>query len=197
MIENITIPAGRSLMFMNVGETAKAWVRKYPNRTFVNRRWENCIKFGFMSAGYGERFNIQLNRFEIGDIFAAFITRQGYFRPDGSYADKHGYCGIGKVVSKPCPIKKFRFQHEKNRYRGQLLTDLEPELQMFPTNLFKWKDDTDLCEHVIEVQWEKTDINGFWEIRHPKLFSTQLIVCSLTNQNTIDFIGGKFGLDFQ
>lgn len=197
MVENITIPAGRSLMFMNVGETAKAWVKKDRNRTFVDRRWENCIKFGFMSAGYGKKYSGQLNRFKNGDVFAAFITKQGYFRPDGSYADKHGYCGIGKVVSNPCPIKEFRFHHVQSPYRGQLLTDFEEELQQFPTNVFKWKNDRDLCEHFIEVQWEKTDINGFWETKLPKLFSTQLIVCSLEDQSsTIEFIEEKFGVNF-
>ena len=68
---------------MNVGEWDEG-----------SRVWEDSRKFGFLSAGYGEKYTAFALRLKIGDkVFA--------------YLDKHGYVGLGIVTAEGVPFKNF------------------------------------------------------------------------------------------
>ena len=68
---------------MNVGEWDEG-----------SRVWEDSRKFGFLSAGYGEKYTAFALRLKIGDkVFA--------------YLDKHGYVGLGIVTAEGVPFKDF------------------------------------------------------------------------------------------
>src|SRR6266446_2349347 len=70
----------RGIYFVNVGE--------YP----PNRLWEDCRKYGFLAAGYGRQYSLQLDRLEVGSIAAAYLSG-------------NGYVGIARVVAKPVPAR--------------------------------------------------------------------------------------------
>jgi len=52
------------------------------------RCWDDCRKFGFISAGQGAQWRDQMLNFEVGDVIAAYLKGRGYV-------------GIGRVTSAP------------------------------------------------------------------------------------------------
>ena len=71
------------LFFVNVGEGE-------------TRTWEDCRKFGFLSAGQGKKYSDSIKSLNQGDVVAAYLNGKGYV-------------GIGKVVEKAKQILDFRF----------------------------------------------------------------------------------------
>jgi hypothetical protein len=91
-------------------------------------RWEDGSKYGFLAAGYGRKYSVQLDRLEVGSIVAAYLTGAGYI-------------GIGRVTVKAVPARDFRFRGQPLRARmlggPDLLHDAE---------------DDDECDYLVAVQ---------------------------------------------
>ena len=174
------VVVSNELWFLNVGETTNAWRRKFPG-PFADRNWENCEKYGFITAGQGREWSKQLEKLELDDIVVAFIA-------------KHGYVGIGKVIERAVPINEF------------LLDDIHLRAyNLFPTNIFLNENDLEKCEYVVRIKWfeGKTRLreNACWKLtprdQGPKLFSPERISATLLNQRrTIDFIENWFNVKF-
>ena len=148
--------------FVNVGQNPK------------HREWNDCRKYGFLAAGYGQRFSEQLNRLETGAIAAAFLKGCGYV-------------GIARVVAKPVPSRDFKFKGRP--LRRNMLTG--PEL------LHDAHDD-EICEYLVGVKWIKSvPCEDARFRRKAGLFSSQQIVCSLSGQpKTLRFLEQQFRVSF-
>ncbi|WP_228024803.1 hypothetical protein [cf. Phormidesmis sp. LEGE 11477] len=88
-----------------------------PQNWFVNvgehrghLKWEDCVRYGCISAGGGARYRRALQKLKLGDTVYAYIT--------GS-----GYVGAGKVSSIAVPIDKFITQpHNTPLVKRELAT---------------------------------------------------------------------------
>jgi hypothetical protein len=133
------------------------------------RSWEDCRRFGFLAAGGGRIYSDQLQRLDIGDqVFA--------------YQKKAGYVGYGIVTQKVRPASEFRCD-------GKLLSEC---VQSSP-DLLLHKNDPDLEEYAIGIDWKKT-----FTIQDAKkssgMFANQNVVCKLSDPETLEFLKRAFEL---
>lgn len=135
-----------------------------------HRRWEDCRKFGFLSAGQDVKYSKPLQALNPGDIVAAYLKRKGYV-------------GIGRVLERATRVLDFRIDGKP----------LERNLLVQP-GLFNHADN-EKTEFLIRVKWLNSfeGGNAKWQ---PGLYTTPLIWASLQNQEkTIDFLQQSFQLD--
>ncbi len=139
----------------------------------IHRSWDDCRKYGFLSAGQGKTYSDPLRTLEKGDVVVAYLK-------------KFGFVGIGKVVEKAICINSFR-------YKNQSLHQIPLKCK----NVFE-NSDNEKSEYVLNVNWIKTVENNDakWK-RKSGLFTTQQIKASLQNQKkTLDFLEKEFQLEF-
>lgn len=138
-----------------------------------NRKWEDCRRLGFMSAGQGPEWRDQILELSEGDVVAAYLTG-------------HGFVGVGKVTSRAVPFNSYL--HE-----GKLLTQCD----LIAERMWQNAEDPDKSEYVARVQWKKTVTreNARWK-KKSGLYTTQLIRATLERQPiTINFLQEEFGVD--
>jgi len=109
--------------FVNVGDL--------PNNS---RCWEDCERYGFMLAGGGSDWLNQIRRLQPGDRIMAYLSR-------------HGYVGVGEVVSEAVMQRDFVVPSG-----GKRLLEMPLERSPKPELL----DEPDLCDWCVGVNWLAT-----------------------------------------
>jgi hypothetical protein len=143
--------------FVNVGEGE-------------HRNWDDYRKYGYISAGQGEKYSKPLNKLAPGDkIFA--------------YMRGIGYVGFGEVVSRAVPISEFAPPNE-----DQPLLNLP----LLAPKASENADDPVNSEWAVGVRWLRVFDRGDAR-RLPGMFANQNIVCKLTDQSTLTFVMQEFG----
>ena len=137
------------------------------------RTWEDNVKYSFICAGQGKWYSDALKRFSIGDHFFAYMK-------------DHGYVGYGKILSEPVMIKDFKVNVNG---REEYLLDQ----QLKASNPQKNKDDPELSNYAMKVEWIKT-----FERDNARtyigIFANQNVVCKLRDEQTVEFLKNEFGL---
>jgi hypothetical protein len=112
-----------------------------PQQWFVNvgehrghMRWEDCVRYGCISAGGGARYARAIQRLELGSTIYAYISR-------------YGYVGCGEVVKKAVPIKEFTVMPENK----PLL-----EMSLLTSGLDRNQNNEDNTTWVAGIKWLKT-----------------------------------------
>lgn len=149
----------KEIYYVNVGEGP-------------HRRWNDCRKYGFLSAGQGPQWSDPLKSLCEGDCVVAYLKGAGYV-------------GIGIVTNPAIRVSDFR-------YKGKRL-DKHP---LEAPDMFANCDDEDCSEYVLAVRWIKTveREEAFFK-RKGGLFTSQLIRASLSNQpRTLDYLERSFQL---
>ena len=98
-----------------------------------HRRWEDAIKFGFVSAGHGVRVRDAIQRLERGNRIWVNV-------PGGT-----GYVGVGIVEDPAVSVKEFMVKNQQ----GQSVPLLEAGVAC--TNMGEDADDPDLSESTLRV----------------------------------------------
>jgi hypothetical protein len=149
------------IYYYNVGEG--------PHRT-----WEDYRKFGFVSAGQGDRWRKAINRFNKGDLFGAFVT-------------KKGFVGIGRIIEPAQPIRNVKIN-------GKPLLSLNLHCKNMGANVSR----DDKCEHVALVTWiETVAVAEAKRVNQLGLFTPQAVHASLEKHpKTRDFLERQFGVSF-
>ena len=127
-------------------------------------------RYGFVSAGGGERYSGPLRRLAAGDRIAAYLP-------------KRGYVGYGIVAAPAVLAKDFETK------TGPLL-----EQQLSKPNFDPNKDDPRLAEHAVAVDWIKT-VPTSEAKTFAGVFANQNIVCKLRDPRTLEFLKEQFGAD--
>ncbi len=137
------------------------------------RSWEDCRKFGFLSAGQGKQWSEPLKTLNEGDVVVAYLKRKGYV-------------GIGKVEERAKRVVDFRIDGESLRSKN-----VNP-------NIFN-NSDNENSEYLVTIKWIRSlPANEAKWRSNSGLFTTQLIKASLENQiKTIKFVEKEFGLNFK
>ncbi len=138
-----------------------------------HRCWDDCAKYGFLSAGQGKKWSDPLSTLYIGDIVVAYL--KGY-----------GYVGVGKVKEQAIPVNDYKIDNKTLR-----------EFELAQHNIFD-NSDNDKTECLVKIDWikkyDKTEAK--WK-KNAGLFTKQLIKASLDNQvKTIDFVETNFDIKF-
>ena len=149
------------IFFVNVGEGP-------------HRCWEDCKKYGFLSAGQGKVYSDPMKTLNINDIVVAYLNGKGYV-------------GIGKVM-------------DKAKRPTDFVVNGKP-LKSYPLkepNIFE-NCDNEKSEYLVKVQWIKAvdKEQSKWKSRS-NLFTTRLIKASLDKQiNTLNFIEKEFDINLE
>lgn len=137
------------------------------------RSWEDCRRYGFISAGQGKWYSRSLNLLKPGARIFACIP-------------KVGYVGVGIVQEEVVPIKDFQVM-----IAGVNRPLLDADLHV---RMDRDVEDPDLCEYVVQVEWIKTvpRQEAIWE---KGMFANQNSACKLRNQFTIERLTEYFRLE--
>lgn len=138
-----------------------------------HRHWDDCKKYGFMSAGQGKQFSDPLRNLELGDVIVAYLKR-------------YGFVGIGLIEEKAVKVDDFRFKGKSVRE----LKLVEPFIIDNHSN--------DKSEYLVKVNWKRAvdREEAKWK-KNGGLFTTQLIKASLQGQpKTIEFLEREFDISF-
>lgn len=134
-----------------------------------HRSWEDCVKYGFLAAGW-RPWTDQLNRLSVGSKVFAYLKGKG-----------GGYVGFGEVTHEACPAKDFT----PDGHRKPLL-DLKLSADMAHN-----RNDPNKSEWVVGVQWKKTFPRDKAKT-FSGAFANQNVVCKLRDEKTLDFLRREF-----
>ena len=144
--------------FVNVGEGEQ-------------RNWDDCRKYGFLSAGQGEKYGNAMKKLKPGDqVFA--------------YMKGLGYVGFGTVTQLAVMARDFT----PNGADKKLL-----DLPLKQPHMGDNKDAPALSEWVVGLKWEKT-FDRDQAKRFLGIFANQNIVCLLRDTATAEFLRREFGV---
>ncbi|MEC2075947.1 DUF91 domain-containing protein [Metabacillus fastidiosus] len=154
-VEERTISKKRSpwlgLYFVNVGDGE-------------HRSWEDCMKYGFLSAGQGSKYSRPIRKLEAGDKVLAYLKGRGYV-------------GYGEVTSSAVMAKDFILPDNKK------LSDKN----LNQPNIMENCDDPDLADWTVGIKWHKA-VSRDEAITKQGIFANPNVVCKLRDQQTIEFL---------
>ena len=152
----------------HIGEAKRTWNGNDFYVVLGGRNWEDCKRFGFVSAGGGPFYSKPLDQlFPGARVFA--------------YMPGAGYVGIGHVRDAVSPATEFAVDVDGGQRMPLLeVPGLDPAFSEFA-------DDPERREYVVPVEWvaTRTTSDAVWETG---LFSNQVTVCRMRDQDTIDFV---------
>jgi hypothetical protein len=137
------------------------------------RSWEDCRRYGFISAGGGRWYSASLHQLAPGARVFACIP-------------KRGYVGVGTVTESAVPVDEFAIT-EDGEEKPLLEADLKaPEMD-------RHAGDPELSEYVVGVEWEKTlpVEKAIWE---KGMYANQNSATKLRNKFTLELLTERFKL---
>jgi hypothetical protein len=148
--------------FVNVGEG-------------LNRSWDDCKKFGFLSAGGGIQWRDQICRLAVNDVVVAYLKGAGYV-------------GVGTVTNVAVPISQFAIDGKA--------------LKTYPLrapNIYQHAGDLERCDYPVKVKWVSTvDRRRAFFKSKSGLYTPQLVRASLARQpKTVAFVEQSFDISIR
>jgi hypothetical protein len=139
-----------------------------------HRTWEDCQRYGFVSAGGGRWYSHTLQLLTLGARIFVCVPRTGYV-------------GVGVVKENAVPVRDFKVLDE-----GIEKSILDMPLKA--PNVGQFADDPDKSEYMVRVEWVKTVQieQAFWE---KGMFASGNSACKLRNSFTIERLSELFELD--
>jgi len=134
-----------------------------------HRSWDDMRRYGFISAGGGERYSGPLQRLQPGDRIVA-------------YQKGAGYVGYGTVTAPALIAQDFQTEN------GPLL-----EQPLAQPGMARHGEDPRNAEHLVGVDWIKA-VPVDEAKRFDGMFANQNIVCKLRDPKTIEFLREQFGV---
>lgn len=138
------------------------------------RTWNDCVKYGFVSAGQGKWYSRTLKSLFPGARIFCMIPGEGYV-------------GVGIVKKEAVPVTEFEVEFE-----GENKNILDVRLKA--TDMGRNKEDLDLCEYVVRIDWIKTEPRkeAYWE---KGLKANQNTAFKLKSKFTIEKLTEHFNLE--
>lgn len=148
------------LFYINVGEGK-------------HRNWDDCKKYGFLSAGQDKKYSDPIRTLNKGDVIVAYLK-------------SHGYVGVGKVIEPAVRVNDFKIDN-KSLLQYDLIA-----------NIFN-NSDNEKSEFPVKIEWlvSVDRQSAKWKSKFG-LFSSQLIKASLQAQpKTLSFLEKEFNISFE
>jgi hypothetical protein len=140
----------------------------------LHRRWEDCRRYGFVSAGQGRWYSASLHQLAPGARVFACIP-------------KRGYVGVGTVTEGAVRVRDFRVVVDGVQRPILDIEDLEAP------NMDENADDPELSEYLVRVEWLKT-LSAQEAIWEKGMYANQNSATKLRNKFTLDRLAEHFGL---
>jgi hypothetical protein len=138
------------------------------------RRWEDAVKYGFVTAGGGRWFSRTLEQLFPGARVFVYIP-------------KAGYVGVGMVTETSQRVRDFKVEVD-----SKTVPILEAPL--VARQMGKGADDPELSEYLVRVDWIKT-LPREQAIREKGMFANQNSATKLRHQPTLERLIEVFNLD--
>lgn len=139
-----------------------------------HRSWEDCRKYGFVSAGGGRWYTATLEQlFPEARVFA--------------YIPEKGYVGVGTVKEAVVPVRDF-----KVTINGTEMPILDVPLEA--PGMEEYADDSERSERLVRVEWLKT-LPAKEAVREKGMYANQNSATKLRNKFTLDKLTEYFALD--
>jgi hypothetical protein len=136
-----------------------------------HRNWDDCRRYGFLSAGQGRPYSDAMKRLSAGDrVFAYQIGR--------------GYVGYGEVRHPAVMARDFTVPS------GERLLSLD----LVQPGLNNNSDDSELSEWVVDIDWKQT-VSRDDAKKFTGIFANQNIVCKLRDTKTLEFLKREFSVE--
>jgi len=145
--------------FVNVGESE-------------HRNWDDCRKYGFLTAGQGEKAGKAMKKLNPGDLVFAYMKGLGYV-------------GHGVVTKQAVMVRDFI----PDGYSQRLL-----DLPLTQPGMSANKDSSTMCEWVVAVKWKETFSRDKAK-KYTGIFANQNIVCGLYDVETTTFLKKEFSVE--
>lgn len=145
------------------------------------RNWDDMVRYGFVSAGHGEKYRkVMENLFVGARIWAAIPKSRAITGADG-------YVGVGRVTAVAVGVLDFDVEVD-----GQTVNILDaPDLKA--TNMGWDADDPEQCEYLARIEW--IDVlpreEAVWE---KGMFANQNVVTRLRQPFTLQRLNEVFDL---
>jgi hypothetical protein len=138
------------------------------------RRWEDAVRYGFVSGGGGPWYSRTLNALQPGHRVFVHIPQTGYV-------------GVGTVEEPAKPVTEFLVTTDTGERPILEVPDLVAH------NMGADADDSDRREYLVRIRWLKTHekTQGFWE---QGLFANQNTATKLRDAHTVERLERHFGL---
>lgn len=139
-----------------------------------HRNWDDMRRYGFVSAGHGEKYRRAMGNLHVGArVFAAIPGT--------------GYVGVGEVVDEAVRINDFLVEHD-----GAQAPILQAQLEA--SNMAEDAGSEELSEYLARVKW--VDVrdreDALWE---RGMFANQNVVAKLRQPFTLQRLTEHFDLD--
>lgn len=144
------------------------------------RNWDDMVRYGFVSAGHGDKYRKAMESLFAGARVWAAIPSS---RATGG---AHGYVGVGRVTAPAVGVNDFEVE-----VGGATMNILEAPLEA--TNMGWEADDPELCEYLVRVEWIDTRPRekAVWE---KGMFANQNVVVKLRQPFTLQRLNEVFDL---
>ena len=139
-----------------------------------HRNWDDMRRYGFVSAGHGEKYRkVMSNLFEGARVWA--------------YIPGTGYVGVGEVAAPSVRVNDFEVE-----VQGETMPILDAPLEA--TDMGEDADDPDESEYLVRVRWidARARNEAIWE---KGMFANQNVVAKLRQPFTLQRLGEVFDLD--
>lgn len=133
--------------------------------------WEDCVRYGCISAGGGCRYRDAIQKLKPGDVVYAYITGAGYV-------------GYGEVIESAVPARNFVVE-------GTPLPDQHLTTSGYEVHKDK---DLDVTDWVVRIEWFK-----FYRREQARFFSGAFVhrgtLCRLSQEETLEFLHQEFNVE--
>lgn len=138
------------------------------------RSWEDCRRYGFVSAGGGRWYSAALQQLAPGARVFVCIP-------------KKGYVGVGTVKESAVRVRDFRITEVGLEKR--LL-----DVKLVAPDMGEHADDPELSEYLVRMEWTKTlpAEEAIWE---KGMYANQNSATKLRNRFTLDRLAERFSLE--
>lgn len=140
----------------------------------LHRRWEDCRKYGFVSAGQDRWYSRTLQNLTLGDRVFACIP-------------KKGYVGVGTVKESAVRVREFNVVVDGTEKPILEVDDLEAP------HMHENAEDSERSEYLVRVEWlhTLTAEQAIWE---KGMYANQNSATKLRNKFTLDRLAEHFNL---
>jgi len=145
------------------------------------RNWDDMVRYGFVSAGHGEKYRKVMENLFVGARVWAAIPKSR--AATGAY----GYVGVGRVIAEAVGILDFDVEVDGQRVNILAAPDLKA------TNMGWEADDPEQCEYLARIEWIDTlpREEAVWE---KGMFANQNVVAKLRQPFTLQRLNEVFDL---
>jgi hypothetical protein len=146
----------------------------------AHRNWDDMRRYGFVSAGHGEKYRQAMSNLFVGARVWAAI-------PSAWASVARGYVGVGEVTALAVRINDFRVEVD-----GLDVPILDAELKA--TDMAEDADDEELSEYLVRVRWLDTRAreDAVWE---KGMFANQNVVAKLRQPFTLQRLSEIFATE--